>query len=80
MPKTVTLRLDDETYLAFVRRAKADDRALANFIESAVKHHIREQDFIDDAETAGILADEALVRRMKKGSREARRKQGTMIG
>ena len=80
MPKTVTLRLDDETYRSFVRRAKSDDRALANFIETAVKHHIRESDFIDDTETAEILADEQLVRRLKKGPRDARRKQGTMIG
>ena len=80
MPKTVTLRLDDETYRSFVRRAKADDRALSNFIETAVKQHIRESDFADDAETTEILADEQLVRRMKRGSREARCKRRTMIG
>jgi len=80
MPKTVTLRLDDDTYQAFVKRAKADDRPLANFIETAVKHHIREYDFVDAVEMAEILANQQLIRRLRKGSRDARRKRGRMIG
>jgi predicted transcriptional regulator len=78
MPKTVTLRLDDETYRSFVRRAKSDDRALANFIEKAVKQHIRESDFADDTETSEIVANQSLVRRMKRGSGDARRKLGNL--
>ena len=80
MPKTVTLRVDDETYRSFIERAKAEQRSLSSFIETAVKRLIRETDFTDDAEMAGILANEELVRRLRKGSEQARRRKGKMIG
>ena len=80
MPKTLTLRIDDETYRAFAKRAKAENRSLANFIETAVKEHIRESVFVDDSEMAEILSNEGLVERLKKGSRDARRKKGALIG
>ena len=37
MPKTVTIRIKDDTYRSFVKRAKTENRSLANFIETAVK-------------------------------------------
>lgn len=80
MPKTVTLRIDDDTYHSFVRRAKAENRSLANFIETAVTEHIRECDFADDAEMAELLANADLIERLQKGSRDAKRKKGALIG
>jgi hypothetical protein len=80
MPKTVTLRIDNETYLTFLKRARAQNRSLANFIETAVKEHILEAEFVDDSEMAEILADDRLVDRLRRGSRDAKRKKGTMIG
>ncbi len=80
MPKTLTLRIDNETYKTFAKRAKAENRSLSNFIENAVKTHLLEQEFMDDSEMAGILADERLVERMRKGSRDARRRKGHLVG
>ena len=80
MPKTVTIRINDDIYRSFIKRAKAENRSLANFIETAVKEHIRESDFTDDSEMAEIMANEQLVERLRKGSRDARRKRGRMIG
>jgi predicted DNA-binding protein len=80
MPKTVTLRINDETYRAFLKRAKIENRSLANFIETAVKAHIEECAFVDDSEMAELLANEDLVARLRRGSREAARKKGRMIG
>jgi len=50
MAKTVTLRLDDEVYSVFLEAAKAENRPLSNLIETAALSHIREQQFVDDAE------------------------------
>jgi len=61
IPKTVTIRVDDGTYRSFVRRAKAENRSLANFIETAVTEHIRECDFADDSEMAELLANADLL-------------------
>ena len=69
MPKTVTLRIEDKTYQTFVLMAKAENRSLANFIETAVKAHVQETAFADDAEMAEILAKERLLERLKKGPR-----------
>ena len=80
MPKTLTLRIDDKTYKAFVKRARAENRSLSNFIETTVKEHIRECDFADDSEMAEILANERLVERLKKGSKDAQSRKGTLIG
>jgi hypothetical protein len=76
----LTLRVDDETYEAFVKRAKAENRSVANFIENAVKIHIQEHDFVDDVEMAEILANERLVERLRRGSQQARRRKGALVG
>lgn len=80
MAKTVTIRIDEKTYKKFTRMARAESRSLANFIETAVNHHIRESAFVDDAEMADILSSEELVERIRAGSRDARTKEGRMIG
>jgi len=74
MPKTLTLRIDDETYRSFMRRARSANRSLANYIETTVKEHIRESDFVDDSEMAEIMANEQLVERLKKSSQNAKKK------
>jgi len=79
MPKTLTIRIDDKTYAAFSKRAKAENRSLANFIETAVKAHIEESAFVDDSEMAEILANERLVDRMRRGSADAKMKKATLI-
>jgi len=80
VPKTLTIRVDDDTYGAFVKRAKAENRSVANFIEHAVKTHIQDHDFVDDVEMAEILANERLVARLKRGATEARRRKGRLVG
>lgn len=80
MPKTLTIRIDDKTYATFAKRAKAENRSLANFIETAVTAHIQESAFVDDSEMAEILANERLVDRLRKGSKDAKGKKGTLIG
>ena len=79
MGKTVTLRLSDEVYHALVEAARADNRPLSNLIETAALAKIREQQFVDDAEMAEILANQNLVKRIKKGSRDAKAGKGQFV-
>lgn len=79
MAKTVTLRLDDEVYSVFLEAARAENRPLSNLIETAALSRIREQQFVDDAEMSEILANENLLKRLKKGSREARAGRGRFV-
>ena len=79
MPKTLTMRLDDETYQTFVRAAKAERRSLANLVEYAALQHLLESRFVDDAEMAEIISRFELVKRLQAGSRDARKQQGRFI-
>ena len=80
MARTVTIRLQDQTYRELKRRAEATNRAISNLIETAALRYVREADFVSEDEMAGILADEVLVRRLKRGAREAKKAKGRMVG
>jgi len=79
MPKTVTLRLKDEVYKAFVEAAQAENRPLSNFIETAAFAKMREQQFADDLEMVEIRANQELIKRINKGSEEARARKGRFV-
>ena len=79
MPKTVTLRLNDEAYKAFLEASQAENRSLSNLIETAALAKIREQQFADDVELAEIISNQDLMKRIKKGSSEARARKGRFV-
>jgi predicted transcriptional regulator len=79
MPKTVTLRLSDKTYSTFLEAAKAENRSLSNLIETSALAKVREQQFADDVEVAEIMANEELMKRIEKGSQEARLRKGRLV-
>ena len=79
MPKTVTLRLSDKTYSTFLEAAKAENRSLSNLIETSALAKVREQQFADDVEVAEIMANKELMKRIEKGSQEARLRKGSFV-
>lgn len=79
MAKTLTMRLDEETYETFVRAAKSERRSLANLVETAALRHIQETQFVDDVEMAEILSRPELVKRLKAGARDARKRKGRFV-
>jgi len=79
MSKTVTIRLDEETYKEFREAAKAERRPLSNLIETAALAKIREQQFVDDAEMAEIRSNERLLERLGAGSADARAGRGRIV-
>lgn len=79
MTKTLTLRVDDETYEVFAQAAEAENRSIANLIQTAALARLRERQFVDDYEMAEILANEDLRQRLRRGSRDARQKKGRFV-
>ena len=79
MSKTITLRLPDEVYDMFRQAAEAQRRPISNLIETAALENIRNGLFADDAEMAEILEDESLVKRLKKGSKDAHHRRGRFV-
>ncbi len=70
----------DNVYRIFLEIAKAENRSLSNFIETAALQNIREQQFVDDVELAEILSNTDLIKRLKEGSAEAQQLKGRFVG
>ena len=79
MTKTVTLRLNEDVYEELREAATAERRPLSNLIETAALARVREDQFVDDAEMAEIVDNDDLIRRLRAGSREARKRKGTVV-
>ncbi len=79
MAKTVILRLENDVYDELRKAAVADRRPLATFIATAALTRIREAQFVSRGEMDEILGDDALVRRLKTGSQQARRRTGEFV-
>jgi len=77
--RTLTLRLDDESYRLFAEAARAENRSIANLIQTAALLRLREEQFVDDAEMAEIAANERLLERLEAGSRDARARRGRFV-
>jgi predicted transcriptional regulator len=80
MSKTVTLRLDDDTYKTFRKIADKDNRPISNFIETAVKRYIVNNINVDEFEMEEIKNNIELNKSLKRGLNDAKLKKGRLIG
>jgi len=76
MTKTITLRVDDKIYKMLKEHAKIENRSLSNFIETATLNYMEETDLVDEFEMMEIIQNETLIKRIKKGSKDAKEKRG----
>ena len=70
MAKTITIRVDDETYVLFKKAAEGDRRSISNFIEFAALAYISEEAFVSDEEMDNILKDRDLMETLRQGESE----------
>ncbi len=70
MAKTITLRVDDETYELIKKAATGERRSIANFIEYATMAYVTEESFVSDNEMNDILRDEQLLRSLRQGEKD----------
>ena len=80
MPKTVTLRLSDETYKKLRMAAVEDSRSIANLIETLALRKLNEDMFVDKFEMEEITSNQSLLTKLEKGHKDARLKKGLLIG
>src|SRR4030042_3042316 len=79
MPKTITLRLSDEDFHLFQAFAKAENRTLANAIDTLALKQIEEELFADEFEMEEILKNKNLLERLRTGSEQAKRMKGRLV-
>ena len=71
MPKTITLRLDDDRYEIFKRLAEQENRPISNFIETATLRYIQSVEYADEFEMAEIKANKDLNESLQRGIEDA---------
>lgn len=69
MPKTITLRVPDSVHKIFKKSARDDNRTLANMVETAALRHIEECSAAGEAGLARVLANKALLTRLRRAAR-----------
>ena len=79
MPKTITIRLDDETYELIRSAARGQMRSIANFVEYATISHLTEEAFVSDEEIEQIMSDNELVQTLKKARTDVKTKRYTVV-
>ena len=79
MAKTISLRLSDEDYQRFLSFARADNRPIANAIETLALRQLEEVVLADFFEMEVIFADEDLQKRLKEGSDQAQKMKGRFV-
>ncbi len=70
MAKTVTLRIDDDTYNLIKLAATGERRSISNFIEYATMAYLAEESFVTDNEMDEIMDNEKLLKNLVQGNKE----------
>ena len=77
MAKTITLRVADETYEKLMAAAKIERRSLSNMIETLALKKLDEEIFVDQIEMDEILANTELLKKLRRGSKQAKSQKGS---
>jgi predicted transcriptional regulator len=67
MPKTITIRLDDDVYQMFQKAADGERRSISNFIEVATLSFLTNDIYVSDIEMNEILKNTPLSKSLKTG-------------
>ena len=70
MAKTITIRIDEDTYNMIKTAAEGERRSISNFIEYATITYLTEESFVTDSEMNDILEDEKLLKALQIGKKE----------
>jgi uncharacterized protein (DUF1778 family) len=70
MAKTITIRIDDDTYNMIKTAAEGERRSISNFIEYATINYLTEESFVSEKEMEDILEDEEILKALHKGQKE----------
>jgi predicted transcriptional regulator len=79
MPRSVTLRLSDDVYQKFSQMAREENRSMANLVETLALQKLTEEIFTDTFEAEEILANSALMKKLKRGHMQVELRKGRFV-
>ena len=65
--KTLTMRVDNNTYDTIKAAADGQKRNISNFLEFATMQYLSSSQYVDNVEMQEILSDKDLVKNLKSG-------------
>ncbi len=80
MAKTITIRIDDDTYELFKSAAEGERRSISNFIEYATISFLTEESFVSDNEMEEILQNKEILTALDKGKKEIAEGKYKIVG
>ena len=66
MGKTITIRIDDETYEKIRSAADSEKRSISNFMEYATLNYLESSSFVSDEEMREIAENPKLLHSLKQ--------------
>jgi hypothetical protein len=73
------MRINESVLEKLMKFAKMENRSLSNFIETAALKYINEVEYADEFEMNDILNDPDLLKKLKKGSSDAKKQRGRFV-
>lgn len=66
MAKTITIRIDDETYEKIKSAAESEKRTISNFMEYATLSYMESSSFVSEEEMQQLAQDSQLLSNIKE--------------
>lgn len=70
MAKTITVRVNDESYHMIKTAAEGSKRTISNFMEYATISYLSQEAFVEDEEVDDIMKDNNLLRNIRKAEKD----------
>jgi len=80
MPKTVTIRLEDNIFNLFKLAAEGERRSISNFLEYATLNYLTNEIFVSDEEMDEITSDKKLLKSLQKSLNEVKKGKYKIVG
>ncbi len=79
MGKTVTIRIDDDTYDLIKKAASGQKRSISNFIEYATMAYLTDDSFVSDEEMDEILGNAQLLKSFQSAENDIKSKNYRIV-
>ena len=80
MPKTVTLKIDDDKYNLIKLAASAEKRLIPDFIKYATMTYLSEKMFVTAKEMDEIMNNKKLLKRLLQANKDIKAGQYRIVG
>jgi len=79
MAKTITVRINDESYNMIKTAAEGSKRTISNFMEYATISYLSQEAFVEDQEMDEILNDDDLLRNIRKAQKDVKEERYRIV-